>query len=594
MELQLLIDSETPGSRLELQPGEFFGQVTIDKALIIAGKGKSTWIGSRIAPTIRITVPGVKLQNLMVEVTACEDAIALEALPGTNPVLEDVVARGRIVGVSPDNIRSTAPVMEKKPTKVSFEPPPPLDSNVSGQETTSWQPLSGTRSSRSRAPWLLWGIFAALVVALLVSLFFERIRDSETAKRQEIEKLRQEKEQADAKLREMERRKLEAEQQEKARLERERQEKEQALAKHREVERQKLEAEARERERQERERSAPRWLGVRIENLSDFAARNCGLASTAGVFVNGADPGGPAETAGIKYADIILKFDDVTIKSVQHFKEQLQSSLLGTTVSLEICRTSEKKRIFLVSAHVGEGESIPQILRTSAEAGDSGAQFAVGEMHRSRDLLVDDESEAVKWYRKAAVQGHARAQLALGYMYHGGKGITQDSGEAVRWYRKAANQNLAEAQWALGKYFELGGGLWTCFFEGYCVSYSCPGGCSKKEGRDDCGCGRDLSEAVRWYRKAADQGFAKAQEELGSCYKLGQGVARNLAEAARWYQYAAEQNHPWAAIRLGEMYKKGQGVPRDRDEAIKWFRKVGACGFEQMSEEELRKMGVTP
>ena len=57
-----------------------------------------------------------------------------------------------------------------------------------------------------------------------------------------------------------------------------------------------------------------------------------------------------------------------------------------------------------------------------------------------------DESEAVRWYRKAAEQGDADAQANLGYCYLHGKGVSKDEAEAVRWYRKAAEQGLEKAK----------------------------------------------------------------------------------------------------------------------------------------------------
>ena len=52
---------------------------------------------------------------------------------------------------------------------------------------------------------------------------------------------------------------------------------------------------------------------------------------------------------------------------------------------------------------------------------------------------------------------------------------------------------------------------------------------------------RDDAEAVRWYRKAAKQGYAKAQYNLGVAYENGQGVKQDHDEAVRWYLKAAEQ-----------------------------------------------------
>jgi TPR repeat protein len=48
-------------------------------------------------------------------------------------------------------------------------------------------------------------------------------------------------------------------------------------------------------------------------------------------------------------------------------------------------------------------------------------------------------------------------------------------------------------------------------------------------------------EALRWYRKAADQGHPKAQFGLGLMYFHGLGVGPDFREAARWYRKAIER-----------------------------------------------------
>ena len=59
-----------------------------------------------------------------------------------------------------------------------------------------------------------------------------------------------------------------------------------------------------------------------------------------------------------------------------------------------------------------------------------------------------------------------------------------------------------------------------------------------------------IDEAVKWYRKAAEQNDAEAQNDLGACYANGQGVAKDEAEAVKWYRKAAEQNYA-GSINLG-------------------------------------------
>jgi uncharacterized protein len=52
---------------------------------------------------------------------------------------------------------------------------------------------------------------------------------------------------------------------------------------------------------------------------------------------------------------------------------------------------------------------------------------------------------------------------------------------------------------------------------------------------------QDYAEAVRWYRKAAEQGLANAQFNLGLMYAKGQGVPQDYAEAPMWLNLAASR-----------------------------------------------------
>ncbi|WP_148132454.1 tetratricopeptide repeat protein, partial [Neisseria sp. HMSC074B07] len=68
------------------------------------------------------------------------------------------------------------------------------------------------------------------------------------------------------------------------------------------------------------------------------------------------------------------------------------------------------------------------------------------------------------------------------------------------------------------------------------------------------------AQAVQWYRKAAEQGLADAQYNLGMMYANGQGVRQDYAEAVRWFRKTAEQGLAEAQYNLGLAYEQGQGV----------------------------------
>jgi TPR repeat protein len=85
------------------------------------------------------------------------------------------------------------------------------------------------------------------------------------------------------------------------------------------------------------------------------------------------------------------------------------------------------------------------------------------------------------------------------------------------------------------------------------------------------GVAKDEAEAVKWFRKAAEQNVADAQFSLGVCYANGQGVTKDDAEAVKWFRKAAEQNLADAQYNLGVCYDSGEGVAKDQVEAYKWW-----------------------
>ncbi len=88
----------------------------------------------------------------------------------------------------------------------------------------------------------------------------------------------------------------------------------------------------------------------------------------------------------------------------------------------------------------------------------------------------------------------------------------------------------------------------------------------------------NYQEAIKWYKKAEEQGSADAQYSLGEMYYYGRGVKQNYQEAIKWYKKAEEQENEKAQYYLGEMYYYGKGVTKNYQEAIKWYKKAGEQG----------------
>lgn len=89
---------------------------------------------------------------------------------------------------------------------------------------------------------------------------------------------------------------------------------------------------------------------------------------------------------------------------------------------------------------------------------------------------------------------------------------------------------------------------------------------------------KDYSQAVFWYRKAAEQGATYAQFVLGYCYEIGRGVTKDLSQAVYWFCEAAKQGDSDAQYELGFCYMWGEGIIKDLLLASYWFQRAAAQG----------------
>jgi TPR repeat protein len=96
--------------------------------------------------------------------------------------------------------------------------------------------------------------------------------------------------------------------------------------------------------------------------------------------------------------------------------------------------------------------------------------------------------------------------------------------------------------------------------------------------RSGVGLAKDYTQALRWYRKAADKGDARAQSDIGWLYENGFGVPGDYSEAMTWYRKAADQGFPAAEVNLGRLYANGLGASRDYYLALVWYLRAAKQG----------------
>jgi TPR repeat protein len=188
--------------------------------------------------------------------------------------------------------------------------------------------------------------------------------------------------------------------------------------------------------------------------------------------------------------------------------------------------------------------------------------------------------------RSMAESGVLVAQLKLGFCYFTGEDVEPNYPEGAKWLSDA--QRFPLAQFLLGAASLHGLGMPEDFVagvdwldkaasEGVADAQFQLGLCYLTGGP---GVNQAPARGAKWLERAAEQGHARAQQCLGECYAVGAGVEPDEAKAVQWYLLAAGQGLPTAQDFLGVCYAAGSGVTRDPAQAAKWF---GAAATQQLA-----------
>ncbi len=87
-----------------------------------------------------------------------------------------------------------------------------------------------------------------------------------------------------------------------------------------------------------------------------------------------------------------------------------------------------------------------------------------------------------------------------------------------------------------------------------------------------------------YYSRSAKQGFPKAENKMGLCYRRGNYPEKDLKEkeawekAFEWFRKAADQGDDMGQFNLGECFEFGIGTEKNLDAAILWYKMAAAKG----------------
>lgn len=215
--------------------------------------------------------------------------------------------------------------------------------------------------------------------------------------------------------------------------------------------------------------------------------------------------------------------------------------------------TSNKTQLDKARADIDAGNcglAIPLLLPL-AESGDVEAQFLLGYMYFADCEYPFTDSVARDWLLKAKEQGHAGACYYLAW-FPDAQGVSSiDDEEDMKLLIEAGARGSVEAQRHLG----------ACYATGDWIGE------------------KDAVKAVEWYTKAAEQGHAESQYDLGFMLLMGEGAERNTLKGMQWLVQAAEQRNDSACELLVDIYEEGMfGVASDAEQAKHWKEMYSKSG----------------
>lgn len=239
----------------------------------------------------------------------------------------------------------------------------------------------------------------------------------------------------------------------------------------------------------------------------------------------------------------------------------------------------------LLGAGISQAEETPppsiEPIRQAEGSGDAEGQFQLGRAYLRGEGLPKDVKKAFDLMKSAADQGHADAIGGMGYFYSAGVAVVKDETQAMEWFRKGAEKGSAKAQLNLGKTLlakaaaspgkvREEGLEWT--------KKAADQGLTEAELSygsilyfGDKGVPKNEAEATIYIRNAAEAGNPDAQNMLGTIEEKGVGVRTDKTPVEQWFRKAALQGHAKAQSNLGRMLWADPAGGEKRVDALAWF-----------------------
>ena len=145
--------------------------------------------------------------------------------------------------------------------------------------------------------------------------------------------------------------------------------------------------------------SQPGWIGLHLQDVTSDLAQSFGLPARRGLIVTGSDAGSPAQAAGLRSGDIVLRYGDMAPADSRALMREVTQTPLGRTVPLTVWRDGQQREVpVTVAAWPG------MVIERGAMMASAGSAEQARPASLGLDLGPVTES-ARKQYQLAAAEG---------------------------------------------------------------------------------------------------------------------------------------------------------------------------------------------
>lgn len=227
-------------------------------------------------------------------------------------------------------------------------------------------------------------------------------------------------------------------------------------------------------------------------------------------------------------------------------------------------------------------------IKAKADAGDVQSQLALGVLYASgQGGVAKNPAMALEYIKAAADKNFAPAQTFLGCAYAEGQIVPRNMQMAVQWRELGAKNGTIVDKWSLGNAFLYGYLVPKDQVKAlYWISQAAEAGHPESimkliEIYKNL---KNSKEEKKWTRKfsqleleLAKKGNIEAMASVAKQYMNGKGgLEKNRSQAIYWYKKAADLGEKESMDKIAQMYAKGRFLPKNPDKAQFYFEKLAA------------------